>query len=103
MKARKTNRGFDIIESQDKGGHSFSIQKSSSDDNAIWIGIDNPKPQCMAMQAKSLGVDTNETTGWVDYPIPKAVLLITRMHLSQEQVRELLPVLQKFVDTGEIV
>jgi hypothetical protein len=26
----------------------------------------------------------------------------SRMHLSREQVAELLPILQKFVDTGEL-
>ena len=48
------------------------------------------------------GLDTIETTGWIPYPIPEEVLLCTRMHLSREQVAELMPVLQKFVDTGEI-
>jgi hypothetical protein len=41
-------------------------------------------------------------TGWVDYDIPKDVLLTTRMYLDKEQVKKLIPILQKFVDTGEI-
>lgn len=36
------------------------------------------------------------------YPIPEAVSLHTRMHLSRDQVRDLLPALQHFVDTGEL-
>ncbi|MBY6918144.1 hypothetical protein FDB50_15550 [Clostridium botulinum] len=27
---------------------------------------------------------------------------VSRMHLSREQVKEILPILQKYVDTGEI-
>jgi len=41
-------------------------------------------------------------TGWVDYAIPEDVFLTTRMHLTREQVKMLIPILQKFVDTGEI-
>jgi hypothetical protein len=36
------------------------------------------------------------------YPIPKEVLLSTRMHLNREQVKEIIPILQKFVDTGDL-
>mgnify|MGYP006958843775 CR=1 FL=1 len=36
------------------------------------------------------------------YEIPKEVLLTTRMHLTQKQVKDLIPILQKFVDTGEL-
>ena len=34
--------------------------------------------------------------------VPDEVLMTTRMHLNRKQVAKLLPVLQKFVDTGEI-
>lgn len=40
--------------------------------------------------------------GWVKYPIPEDVSLHTRMHLTRTGVEKLLPVLQKFVDTGEL-
>lgn len=103
MKRSKTNRGFDIIVFSDIYGEKCSIQKSSiATDEAIWIGIDNANPKIMASQAKSLGVDTEETTGWISYPIPNEVLMTTRMHLNREQVKKLLPVLSKFVETGEI-
>jgi len=39
---------------------------------------------------------------WVDYPISKEVMVQTRMHLDRKQVKKLLPILQKFVDTGDI-
>jgi len=56
----------------------------------------------MAKDAEKLGIETDETVGWIDYPLPPEVSIKTRMHLTQEQVRELLPVLQKFAETGKI-
>lgn len=99
----KTNRGFDKIEFVDLYGDACNIQKSSlAGEDAIWFGIQDATPQIMASEALAAGVDTTETTGWVPYPIPKNVLLTTRMHLTRELVAELLPILQRFVDTGEI-
>ncbi|MCH6573728.1 MAG: hypothetical protein IH795_00780 [Bacteroidetes bacterium] len=104
MSDTKTNeRGFKYQGRADLYGYQYSIQNSSlATDDAIWFGIDDPKPQIMASQAKSLGVETKETTGWIPFPIPAEVLLSTRMHLNREQVAELLPVLQHFVDTGAL-
>lgn len=70
--------------------------------DAIWLGVDDAQPKVMAIQAASVGVQTEQRTGWVDYPIPEAVQLHTRMHLTRAQVKKLLPVLQAFVDTGNI-
>lgn len=102
MKESTTNRGFDIVEFEDLYGAKCSLQKSSlATEDAIWLGIDDPTPKIMASQAASVGVATKETTGWVPYPIPKEVLINTRMHLTQLQVAELLPYLIRFVQTGE--
>ena len=98
-----TARGFANISFEDRYGLKCSIQKSSlATEDAIWIGVDDPEPCVLASDAKSVGVETSKTTGWVPYPIPSQVLLKTRMHLTREQVMELLPILQNFVDTGEI-
>lgn len=35
-------------------------------------------------------------------PMPKNWSANSRMHLNREQIAELLPILQKFVETGEI-
>lgn len=103
MKKSKTNRGFALAEFTDLYGAKCSIQKSSlATDDAIWLGVDDADPKIMASQAKSFGIETKETTGWVSYPVPDEVLMTTRMHLNRKQVAKLLPVLQKFVDTGEI-
>lgn len=97
MERTRTRRGFALCHFRDLYGAKCSLQKSSlADDEAIWFGVDDADPQIMASKVKEGG------TGWVKYPIPEDVLLTTRMHLNREQVAELLPVLQKFVDTGEI-
>ena len=92
-----TIRGFDLIEFTDLYDYKCSIQKSSlATDDAIWFGIDDPNPQIMASLTLQGGV------GWVKYDIPKDVLITSRMHLNREQVAELIPILQRFVKTGEI-
>ena len=102
MKFETTERGFDLASFIDRYGSQCSIQKSSlASEDAIWLGIDDPEPKIMASQAKSFGIETTETVGWVEYPIPKEVLINTRMHLTREMVAELLPILNRFVETGQ--
>lgn len=97
MKIEKTGRGFSIIKFIDRYGKKCSLQKSSlATEDAIWFGIDEAEPMIMASKIIDGG------TGWAKYPLPVDVEIPTRMHLTIEQVKELLPVLQKFVDTGEI-
>ena len=99
-----TGRGFAIAKFTDRYGAACSLQKSSlATEDAVWFGVDDAEPKVMASEAPALGIDTRgQTTGWVDYPVPPNVLLSTRMHLTREQVAELLPILQRFVETGEI-
>lgn len=99
----KTNRGFDTIEFVDRYGDVCAIQKSSlAGEDTIWFGLQDASPQILAIDAEAAGVYTAETVGWIPYPMPPNVLLTTRMHLTRELVAELLPILQRFVDTGEI-
>lgn len=80
-----------------------SIQKSSlAETDAIWLGVDDPKPKILATQASGHGIATEEKAGYVPYPLPADVHLTTRMHLTRAQVRSLIPILQRFVDTGDI-
>lgn len=103
IKFGKTDRGFAAIGFTDRYGSECSIQKSSIvEDDAIWFGIDDANPQILATQAASHGVKTVESVGWVKYPIPDDVLLATRMHLTRRQVEALMPILQHFVETGEV-
>ena len=97
-------RGFANGEFTDYYGESCTIQKSSlATEDCIWLGLEEAEPLIMASNALRNGVISDKTTGWVEYPIPKDVFINTRMHLSREDVKKLLPLLQKFVDTGEII
>lgn len=94
-------RGFMFKRFTDRYGAECSIQESSlATEAAIWLGVDDAQPQIMASDAKRLGIATRQDTGWIPYPIPDEVFLTTRMHLTQAQVRELLPLLERFAETG---
>lgn len=97
MRKKKTDRGFVIIEFKDRYDAKCSLQKSSlATEDCIWLGIDDANPKIMASKTTEGGC------GWVPYPLSKDVLLTTRMHLTQKQVKKLLPHLQKFVETGNL-
>lgn len=103
----KTQRGFNIEEFTDLYGAKCSLQKSSlATEDAIWLGVNNADPKIMSSDAIRMGLKertfTEEDNGWTSYDIPEEVLMTTRMHLSREQVKELLPILKKFVKTGEL-
>lgn len=103
MTSGKTHHGFSTVRFEDHYGEKCSIQKSSlATEDAIWFGCDNANPQIMARNSAAHGVTTSETCGWVPYPIPDDVLLNTRMHLTRDQVAELLPTLKHFAETGEL-
>lgn len=92
-----TKRGFRIDKFVDLYGAECSIKKSSlATDDAIWIGITDAKPIILGSKVR------DDLTGWVKYPVPDDVQIRTRMHLNREQVKALMPILQRFVDTGDI-
>lgn len=92
FKKELTNRGFSLIEFEDTYKDKCSIQKSSyGSEPRIWFGIDDANPQiCIQGQ------------GFVPYKLPEEVHLTTRMHLNQEQVKQLLPILEHFAKTGNL-
>lgn len=103
IKLEPNHRGFPTATFNDRYGSRCSIQKSSiATEDCIWFGVDDASPQIMASDAQKMGMPTSSNNGWVPFPIPKEVLLTTRMHLTREQVADLLPLLQKFVETGEL-
>lgn len=72
---RRTERGFPKAEFRDRYGAECSIQDSSlASEAAIWLGVD-------------------DAAYCEDTP---------RMHLTKKQVASLLPILQRFLDTGTI-
>jgi len=90
---KKTERGFGIVEFEDNNGNVCNIQDSSlATVSAIWLGLKNADPKFLA-----------KGKGWTPYPIHKDVLFNTRMHLTQKQVKELLPILTYFAETGDYI
>lgn len=104
-----TQRRFPHVTFTDRYGAECSIQLSSlATDDAIWLGVDDADPKIMARDAHRMKLDhllpesgPERLNGWVTYPLPEEVLLTTRMHLTKEQVKALLPILQRFAETGE--
>ena len=97
IESKVTVRGFRLKEFYDLYDCKCSIQKSSlATEDAIWVGISKPEPIILAKNLR------DDLTGWVKYPLPDEVEITTRMHLSIDQVKELIPILQEFVDTGDI-
>ena len=100
---KKTGRGFEIINFADRYGISCSLQASSLAEyekpgtSAIWLGPDDAQPKVLASKAGSVGVKTEETTGWVPYPMPSEVSLATRMHLDRKQVKALIGHLENWL------
>jgi hypothetical protein len=100
VKFRTTERGFAIAEFTDLYGAECSLQKSSlATEDAIWFGVTEPEVS---------------ETGWhPDWPARARPVsaerlkalnfdVFGRMHLTQDMVRELLPALQHFAETGEL-
>ena len=90
MKFKQTDRGFDLIEFIDFYGSKCSLQKSSiiESEEFIWFGVSK--------------ADHKAGPPWMDVTLPGNVSCFSRMHLSQTQVKELLPYLIHFAETGEI-
>lgn len=102
----KTARGFELQYFKDDYDEICSIQESSAWEPHIWLGVHDPKASIRYKDAISLGLnlekkypETNEE-GWCDYPIPDDVLISSRMHLNQEQAKELADKLLYFYETG---
>lgn len=109
-KITKTSRGFPIIEFKDRYDEKCSLQMSSLADyakpgtSAVWLGLDDVKPMCLHGDAKALGIKTEAICGWVEYPLPKKVHLMSRMHLDRPKVESLIAHLQSWLkrDTFKI-
>lgn len=94
MMAENTSRGFGRLEFTDRYDVACSLQESSlATEGAIWFGVNDANPRhCVKGE------------GWVPYVYPEGldVLHSTRMHLTQGQVKRLMPMLQHFVKNGEL-
>lgn len=100
---KHTARGFRFYDFVDRNGHECTIQKSSiATENAIWLGLESASPKILHGDATKLGIEHNESSGWVDYPIPEEVSMNTRMHLTQDQAMQLGEMLIHFAESGEL-
>ncbi len=87
MKIKHTNRGFQLIEFTDGNGKECSLQESSAAERPmIWLGCDDADPRV--------------GPPWKKLEVPPNALFNTRMHLTQKQVKKLLPHLIKFAAKG---
>jgi len=91
IKISTTSRRFWLGKFRDANGELCSIQQSSSVDPRLWLGVDVPNPM----------IFPGDNTGWHPYKLPENVQCTTRMYLNVEQVKALIPILQKFVDENE--
>lgn len=95
---KHTGRGFAYVEFDDLNGTACNIQKSSlATDDAIWIGA---KEIGLKKFTPWVGWEDQDTRG--DPPYGVSFVANNRMHLTREQVAELLPILERFVLTGEV-
>ena len=86
MEMQVTDRGFQYITFTDRYGSKCILQKSSlATESAIWFG-----PRKLVLKKR------------VEVPLEEGVIGNERMHLTQEQVKTLLPMLQRFAETGEL-
>lgn len=94
MELSKTQRDFSITNFEDYNGFMCSLQKSSlATENCIWFGINETKLTVFADKSKGAYIETD---------MPENFSVNTRMHLTQVRVKELLPFLQRFAETGDL-
>lgn len=104
IKYDQTKRGFKVFDFKDMYGSECSLQDSSlATESAIWFGTDDPWPKVFY----PIGIKHPDHGGWEDYKkeLPEGadnILCSGRMHLTLDQVKELLPLLQYFVEHGEL-
>lgn len=92
MIANTTQRGFSLLDFTDRYGVECSLQESSlATEGAIWFGVNESNVRYLV-----------PGEGWVPFKFPGGLELHsdTRMHLTQGQVKRLLPLLQHFEKTG---
>ena len=98
MKIDRTVRGFTRVEFTDRSGRACSLQHSSlTQPTHVWLGCDE-----IGLRRFEPGI------GWSDVELPQNksrgvdYIANNRMHLDRETVRELLPFLTRFAETGEL-
>lgn len=95
MEKTYTHRGFGRYEFIDDYGAECSLQRSSAG-TRIWLGCND-----IGLKAGMPWREISEEELKQAFNC-KELVSNTRMHLNVEQVKRLIPILQRFVDTGDI-
>lgn len=94
MELKKDARGFKGGTFTDGYGVECTIKKSSAAfEDYIWLGVNKPKLTIFKDSSKGQYIETEVPENW---------MVDGLMHLSRKQVAKLLPLLQNFVETGEL-
>ncbi len=96
LEKKTTDRGFVYYSDNDRYDHPYSLQESSlATECAIWFGMDTPDIQ-------ESGWHPEYSARYRPYDLPENVHAFARMHLTQEQVKSLLPLLEHFAEHGNL-
>lgn len=98
MKRKTTGRGFALYSFKDSKGVKCSVQKSSSAmRDCIWLGADDIGLQEFI---------AFRNPAWQEVELERSLehhyVANNRMHLTQKQVKALLPILKEFAKTGDL-
>jgi hypothetical protein len=104
MEKKYTERGFGYYEFTDRFGFKCSLQNSSiaCEEAHIWFGVDENNKGIVKKSGENKeypGRMRDVTSEELDR---QNLEVFSRMHLSQSQVKELLPHLIRFVEEGEV-
>lgn len=111
LKMTTTGRGFSYTEFEDANGELCFLQRSSAfggeGGELIWLGVNNPNNTFKVLGRDDAARARNGGWGWQEKSLntmfpDSDVLISDRMHLTQKQVKALLPALQHFAKTGEL-
>lgn len=96
MEIVKNQRGFARGEFKDSVGHNCKIREGGMDTNeglGVWLGIENP----------TITIFTDKSMAhYINIPTPENWNINSMMYLSDKQIRELIPMLKKFLKSGKI-
>lgn len=93
-KTNKTIKKLAINNFKDDHDQDCILKKSSSSlEDKIWFGVTNPKLMVYENNSKGKCIVTD---------MPSTFSVNSKMHLTRSQVKELLPYLENFVNTGNL-
>jgi hypothetical protein len=98
-----TARGFKLHTFEDSYKTPCSFQESSNVDPSIWLGVTEARAQVLATRAAAHGISTDQTCGWVPYPLHPDLNIPTRMHLTRSQAHDLAQILLRYSETGVLL